>query len=83
MLRSVARLRHYRARLYGTERGAEGFWELSPASYQALLAAGDWLVPCAWSSDASPFRSMRDRPLTDPLAFWRGGAARKCVCSGA
>jgi LmbE family N-acetylglucosaminyl deacetylase len=76
VLRSVARLRRYRARVFRMRRGAEGFWELSPLAYQALLTAGDWLGPDAWSSDASPFRSVRDRPLTDPLAFWRGRTAR-------
>jgi LmbE family N-acetylglucosaminyl deacetylase len=76
VLRSVVRLRSYRARAYQTRRGAEGFWELSPQGYRALLSAGDWLGPGEWSSRCTPFRSVRDRPFTDPLAFWHGRAAR-------
>ena len=76
-LRAIVRMRMYRARYYGAPHSAEVFWELSPREYQMLMARGDWLGAADWSSRGAPFRSLRDRPFTDPLAYWQGRRARR------
>jgi LmbE family N-acetylglucosaminyl deacetylase len=84
-LRRVARLRTYHARFYRVGQSAELFCELSPRAYRAFIARGDWLGPGDWSARNTPYRSLRDRPFTDPLAYWQGRRARralKAICEG-
>ncbi len=76
-LRVVRRMRQYRARYYGMVHAAEVFWELAPRDYRTLMARGDWLGPNEWSSRHTPYRSLRARPFTDPLAYWQGRNARQ------
>jgi LmbE family N-acetylglucosaminyl deacetylase len=55
------RLARYRARLYGLA-AAEVFWQLPGDAYARVMALGDW------RGGRSPFRGVRWRPFTDPLA---------------
>lgn len=55
------RLARYRARLYGLE-AAELFWQLPGDVYAQVVRLGDW------RGGRSPFRGIRWRPFTDPLA---------------
>jgi LmbE family N-acetylglucosaminyl deacetylase len=76
-LSAVTRLRHYRAHYYRVAAGAEVFWEMSPSEYQVLMKNGDWLGEQDWTPNLTPFRNLRERPFTDPIAFWRGGRTRR------
>ena len=60
----------YLGALYGVHRGAEVFWELSPAGYQAIIARSRW----DWRN--TPFRSFTGRPFGDFRAYAAGRAAR-------
>lgn len=66
---ATTRLARYEARR--RHRSAvEVFWELSGAAYSAVMTAGDW------RHGRCPYRGLRPRPLTDPLAFLAGRRAR-------
>jgi LmbE family N-acetylglucosaminyl deacetylase len=65
----AARLRRYAAGLYGCERAGETFWELTAAAYRRLHSSG------AFATDG-PWRGLRERPWTDPLAYLRGSLER-------
>ncbi len=68
-IRPLARLAAYRTLLY-RRRACEPFWELSAPAYQRVIAAGQW----TW--ETTPFRGLRPRPFSDPLAFLQGWQAR-------
>jgi len=70
-LAQVRRRDRYVARFYGAGQAAEAFRELSSDAYVALVEAG------RFHDDRSPFRGLRGRPLTDPLAYVVGGAVRR------
>lgn len=60
----------------------ELFWEMSPAAYRALLAAGNWQR----RQQPSPFHGLRERPFADPLAYltgWRERARLAAVVAAA
>ncbi|HZQ06706.1 MAG TPA: PIG-L family deacetylase [Anaerolineae bacterium] len=82
-LMAIPRMRTYCAHFYAREfRGrvvssAEAFWEMSTAQYQTLMQRGDWLGARAWSPELTPYRSLRPRPLSDPLAYWVGARERE------
>jgi LmbE family N-acetylglucosaminyl deacetylase len=66
---TTLRLRRYQSRYYG-HPSVEVFWEI----------AGDRFVRLhddPPSSRATPFRGVRPRPFTDPLAFWFGRKERR------
>jgi len=65
----VRRRDRYTARLFGCTRTAEAFCELPAERYAAMSEAGRW-------SGRPPFRGLRGRPLTDPLAYLVGRRAR-------
>jgi LmbE family N-acetylglucosaminyl deacetylase len=70
LLRTL-RIRRYAAAFHRAGELAEELRELSPAAYAALHAG---------PPDAEPwrrFRSLRQRPFTDPLAWLVGRAARR------
>jgi len=56
-----ARLERYRALLYGLD-AAEVFWQLPADAFARVTALGDW------RDRRTPFRGIRPRPFTDPLA---------------
>lgn len=66
----LARLARYRAALYGVA-DAELFWEMPAGAYKRVMRYGTW----GWED--SPFRGVRPRPFTDPLAFLAGRRARR------
>lgn len=68
-LAAASRLARYRARLYRLE-AVEVFWELRGDAYASVMARGDW------RGGRCPFRSIRGRPFTDPLASLAGLRAR-------
>jgi len=57
----LARLNRYRAAYYGLD-AAEAFWQLPGDAYSRVMAAANW------RGDRAPFRGIRQRPFTDPLA---------------
>jgi LmbE family N-acetylglucosaminyl deacetylase len=67
----AARVRRYAAALYGCERAGETFWELPAAAYRAMHS-----FPGA-SAAEGPWRGLRERPWTDPLAYLRGARERQ------
>jgi LmbE family N-acetylglucosaminyl deacetylase len=67
----VPRRDGYLGRYYARPGGAEAFWDMSALAYSAFIAAGDW------SGRASPFRGLRGRPFSDPLAWVVGGRERR------
>lgn len=69
-LAPIARLAHYRRPLYGPA-SAEVFWELPAAAYRRVIDRGDW----TWAT--TPFRSIRPRPFSDPLAVLAGWQTRR------
>ena len=69
-LAPVPRRDAYLAHFSGAGRAAEGFCALPAARYLALLRAGDW------TGRRSPYRGLRARPFTDPLAYLAGDQAR-------
>ncbi|HMA37098.1 MAG TPA: PIG-L family deacetylase [Chloroflexia bacterium] len=75
-LAPVPRRDHYLARYYGLGQAAEGFCTLTVRQYAALIAAGDW------GGRPSPFRGLRGRPVSDPLAYATGHAARRRLQRG-
>ena len=68
-LASATRLARYRSVLYGLP--VEPFWELPAAEYGRAMQYGRW----EWQN--SPFRGIRPRPLSDPLAFLAGWRTRR------
>lgn len=68
-LTPLARLARYRRALYGIAH-SEVFWEMPAQSYQDIMDYG------AWSWEDAPFRGIRPRPFSDPLAFLRGRRTR-------
>lgn len=68
-LASLARLARYRAAFAGLST-AEVFWEMPARSYGRVMKYGAW----GWKD--SPFRGVRPRPFTDPLAFLVGRRMR-------
>jgi len=64
------RQRRYGAALYGLNRQAEEFWELSAEQYAMLHRDLN-----GWSQEA--FRGLRFYPFSDPLAYLRGQAERR------
>jgi LmbE family N-acetylglucosaminyl deacetylase len=70
------RQRRYAAALYGLERQAEEFWELSAQQYVMLHRDLS-----GWSGDA--FRGLRFYPFSDPLAYLRGRAGRRRMAAQA
>ncbi|MCA1554869.1 MAG: hypothetical protein LC737_10860, partial [Chloroflexi bacterium] len=75
----VKRLRRYWARYFRVAASAEVFWQMSPRAYQVLMKQGDWLGTQVWTRALTPFRSLRARPFSDPLAFWRGHGERRTL----
>lgn len=73
----VKRLRLYWARYFRVATSAEVFWQMSARAYQILMEQGDWLGTRPWTPALPPYRSVRARPFTDPLAFWRGKDQRR------
>ena len=69
-LAQVRRRDGYLARFYGVGRAAEAFRELSSDAFAALVEAGNF------PDHRPPFRGLRGRPLTDPLAYLVGRTAR-------
>ena len=69
----LARLRRYAGVRWLGGGIAEPFWELSPAAYRAVVAAGDWGAGAA----KSPFRGLRPRAFGDPLSYLVAQAARR------
>jgi len=82
-LMAIPRMHKYCAQFYADTfdlrpvSSAEAFWEMSSAQYQTLMQRGDWLGARAWSPELTPYRSLRPRPFTDPLAYWVGGRERE------
>lgn len=70
-LAQVTRRDCYVARFYTRGGAAEAFCELTPQGYVSLVEAA------LWTTGRGPFRGLRGRPLTDPLAYLVGGAARR------
>jgi len=70
-LAQVRRRGVYLARFYGAGRAAEAFRELSSDAFVAFVEAG------SFPDHRAPFRGLRGRPLTDPLAYLVGGPARR------
>lgn len=64
----AARLRRYAAAFYRCGRAAETFWELPASAYRALHASG--------AAKDGPWRGLRERPWSDPLAYLRGALER-------
>jgi hypothetical protein len=69
-LAPLARLARYRRAQYGVAH-AEVFWEMPAQAYQDIMGYG------AWSWKDAPFRGIRPRPFSDPLAFLRGRRTRR------
>ena len=67
----TVRQRRYAALLYGVEKQAEEFWQLSAHRYCLLHS----LPPTDWS--AHTFRGLRFRPFSDPLAYLHGFSERR------
>jgi LmbE family N-acetylglucosaminyl deacetylase len=67
----AARLRRYAARRHNIPGLAETFWQMSAESYRKIHAR----PPAHWSEQ--PYRGLRARPWTDPLAYGAGRAARR------
>lgn len=71
------RMSRYAARFYGRAlrqpQSVQVFWQMSPHEYQTLIKCGD----CSRSPGGAPYRSLRPRPFTDLLAYWRGRAQRR------
>ncbi len=67
---NVMRLRRYTARYYGLGQLAEPFWEVRGAQYRQLAAI--MLLHQA----RQPFRGIRYRAFTDPLAYAQGWRLR-------
>ena len=70
-LAQVARCDRYLGHFYARPGGAEAFRDMSAAAYAALIAAGDW------TGRATPYRGLRGRPFSDPLAWFVGGRERR------
>jgi LmbE family N-acetylglucosaminyl deacetylase len=75
-LAQIPRRDRYLARLCGLSRAAEGFCTLTAGQYAAMIAAGDW------TGRPSPYRGLRGRPFSDPLAYLAGNAARRRLRAG-
>lgn len=65
------RMKGYAAALHGERGLVEVFWELDAAAY-AQVVSEPGRVP-------TPFRGVRLRPFTDPLAYLRGLDARRAL----
>jgi LmbE family N-acetylglucosaminyl deacetylase len=65
----LRRLRRYAGLRHGQSL-AEPFWQLDPHAYRAVVAAADW------PDRESPFRGIRPRAWTDPLAYLFGRRER-------
>ncbi|MDQ4077652.1 MAG: PIG-L family deacetylase [Chloroflexota bacterium] len=68
-LKPLERLSSYRAALYGLA-DSEVFWELSAPAYRRVIQEGKW----TWYT--TPFRGLRARPFSDPLACMAGWQMR-------
>jgi LmbE family N-acetylglucosaminyl deacetylase len=71
-LGQASRLARYRAAYYRLP-ATEHFWALSGAAYKRVMAFGHW----DW--ETSPFRGLRPRPTTDPLAYLTGRQTRQTL----
>jgi LmbE family N-acetylglucosaminyl deacetylase len=63
------RMKRYAAALHGEGGLAEVFWELSPRAYARAVAG----------PSGTSFRGVRQRPVTDPLAYLLGLKARRAL----
>ena len=70
-IHQAERLRRYAARRHKLPGLVELFWEMEAAAFRQLHAE----PPGHWSEQ--PYRGLRARPWTDPLAFWAGRAERE------
>jgi LmbE family N-acetylglucosaminyl deacetylase len=70
---TTLRLRRYQSRYYG-HPSVEVFWEMAVDRFVRLHED----PPSSWR--ATPFRGVRPRPFTDPLAFWFGRGERRACC---
>lgn len=69
----AARLRRYAARRHRLPGLVELFWEMEAETFRRLHTE----PPAHWSEQ--PFRGLRARPWTDPLAYLAGRAARRQI----
>lgn len=65
------RMRRYASAYYGASGEVEEFWQMSAETYR-IRHRDD---PEGWALD--PFRGIRWREWTDPLAYWHGRFARR------
>lgn len=68
---ALERIARYRAAYY-RRTAVEVFWELNGAAFARMMQAGDWR-----GNAASPFRGIRPRPFSDPLAALTGYKIRR------
>ncbi len=66
------RMKGYAAALHGERGSAEVFWELDAAAYVRVVGEPSQGGP-------TPFRGVRQRPFTDPLAYLQGLDARRTL----
>jgi len=66
------RMKRYAAALYGERQSVEGFWQLDAPAYARVVRGFD-------GGPGGPFRGVRQRPFTDPLAYLRGLEARRAL----
>ncbi len=81
-VRICARLHRYNRAFWA--KPVECFWQLTPAQYHAIVAAGDCsssarnLCSSAFHGRASsPYRGLHPRPIGDPLSYLRGWSERR------
>jgi LmbE family N-acetylglucosaminyl deacetylase len=68
-IRPLERLRRYNQAYWREE--VECFWELSVRQYRDLVESRDNI------ESTSPFRGLRQRPISDPLCYLRGWRKRR------
>ncbi len=68
---SLKRISRYRAAFYKVPV-VEVFWQMTGKAYRSLVATGDWkkIANC-------PYRGIRSRPFSDPLAYLTGRKERR------
>jgi LmbE family N-acetylglucosaminyl deacetylase len=66
------RMKGYAAALHGEQGSVEVFWELDAAAYARVVGEPH-------QSGPTPFRGVRLRPFTDPLAYLQGLDARRAL----
>ena len=74
LLAALRRIARYHSRLYKLP-AVELFWELPAERYASVITASPW------PGHPGPFRGIRSRPLSDPLAALAGLSVRRSLRS--